>query len=507
MAKKEGPFGNTWRTKPSLASPRAKRQQANNVTKRDSFVKMQKRWEMEVETSGSSQNQPLLKEWKGMHLTKRLRCDDLPFNKGTLMNAGTLEAEKLGNYDCFIYHDVDLIPENKMLPYQCFPWPLHMAISVEKRKYKVPAHFTYAGGVLSVSKEVIYKINGYSNNFWGWGSEDDDIYNSSDTGRDAWTDSLQRIGRSKGLRRSRHLNPTSQLEESSKRSSEQVGLKNHEDHVVLKISKIIESVTELYVRDADAAEDLQLANYGTGGHYIVHSDHIRVTDAMKHSNPLLQHIRLRLATFMTYITEVTAGGSTAFSIARTAVKSEKGSTVFWWILNSQLEEDFSTRHGGCPVLLGSKWIANKWIFAPDGQMFKNPCIESPSKFQSPEEAVLCFADQVFANAGLRLALRQASQHSHLPVHIEFGTQTFENSHSGSSNIRITGKCGYGQKFREILDDSSCLHVALIQSFFVEHVYRRFEQQKPITHVLTSPPFFTRFRDFQKMLHHCDEHMG
>ncbi len=38
----------------------------------------------------------------------------------------------------------------------------------------------YFGGVSSLSKEQYLKINGFPNNYWGWGGEDDDIFNRSD---------------------------------------------------------------------------------------------------------------------------------------------------------------------------------------------------------------------------------------------------------------------------------------------------------------------------------------
>lgn len=45
--------------------------------------------------------------------------ENLKFNKGILMNSGFLEASKDENWDCFIFHDVDLLPENEQNLYTC----------------------------------------------------------------------------------------------------------------------------------------------------------------------------------------------------------------------------------------------------------------------------------------------------------------------------------------------------------------------------------------------------
>ena len=34
------------------------------------------------------------------------------FNRGALMNVGYTEALKLDDFDCFAFHDVDLVPED-----------------------------------------------------------------------------------------------------------------------------------------------------------------------------------------------------------------------------------------------------------------------------------------------------------------------------------------------------------------------------------------------------------
>jgi len=51
--------------------------------------------------------------------------DDLKFNRGMLMNIGFVEAHlqnKIRNesqFDCFVFHDVDLLPEDDRNSYSC----------------------------------------------------------------------------------------------------------------------------------------------------------------------------------------------------------------------------------------------------------------------------------------------------------------------------------------------------------------------------------------------------
>ena len=43
----------------------------------------------------------------------------------------------------------------------------------------------------------------------------------------------------------------------------------------------------------------------------------------------------------------------------------KGAASFWYDLTSEGYRDTTTQHGGCPVLKGSKWILNKWMYSFD----------------------------------------------------------------------------------------------------------------------------------------------
>lgn len=48
------------------------------------------------------------------------------------------------------------------------------------------------------------------------------------------------------------------------------------------------------------------------------------------------------------------------------------SALFWYNLLRSGDGDMRTRHAACPVLIGSKWVANKWIHER-GQEFRRAC--------------------------------------------------------------------------------------------------------------------------------------
>lgn len=98
------------------------------------------------------------------------------FNRAKLLNVGYAEALKEYDYECFIFSDVDLIPMDDRNTYKCFSQPRHLSVSMDKFGFRLPYN-QYFGGVSSLSKEQYLKINGFPNNYWGWGGEDDDIFN------------------------------------------------------------------------------------------------------------------------------------------------------------------------------------------------------------------------------------------------------------------------------------------------------------------------------------------
>ena len=83
------------------------------------------------------------------------------------------------NITCVILHDVDLIPENDGNLYACeSAHPKHTTSRVQhiggKRGYSRFYEFLI-GGVLILTIDMYKKFNGFSNLYWGWGGEDDDL--------------------------------------------------------------------------------------------------------------------------------------------------------------------------------------------------------------------------------------------------------------------------------------------------------------------------------------------
>jgi beta-1,4-galactosyltransferase 1 len=61
---------------------------------------------------------------------------NVTFNRGLLMNIGYKEASKFKNWDCYVYHDVDMLPEDERNLYSCHETPKHFSSAVNVFKYQ-----------------------------------------------------------------------------------------------------------------------------------------------------------------------------------------------------------------------------------------------------------------------------------------------------------------------------------------------------------------------------------
>lgn len=112
------------------------------------------------------------------------QANDLSFNRGMLLNIGFLNRSKDSSH--VVMHDVDMLPlktsclscgtgSGSGVDYSYERGAVHLAGKVSQFGYKMP-YPTYFGGVTKFCNKTFELINGYSNDFWGWGAEDDDIY-------------------------------------------------------------------------------------------------------------------------------------------------------------------------------------------------------------------------------------------------------------------------------------------------------------------------------------------
>jgi len=99
--------------------------------------------------------------------------DDKPFNRGLLLNWGCRKAE-WAECDYVVFHDIDMLPVD--VDYSYSDKPLHLVQNLEIPDEEDSLFYDYFGGVTMFSLEDIKKVNGYSNDYVGWGFEDDDLF-------------------------------------------------------------------------------------------------------------------------------------------------------------------------------------------------------------------------------------------------------------------------------------------------------------------------------------------
>ncbi|KAK0411565.1 hypothetical protein QR680_005721 [Steinernema hermaphroditum] len=180
---------------------------------------------------------------------------------------------------------------------------------------------------------------------------------------------------------------TGALEHASYRISKSAWLKGYDHPVVDRINKRIDLMTNL---NQETAEDLQIANYGIGGHYDPHFDFARRGEkdpyregtgnriATKEEKNAFKNLGTgnRIATVLFYMSKPSKGGATVFTELGTAAFPSMHDALFWYNLKRNGEGDLQTRHAACPVLEGVKWVSNKWIHER-GQEFRRPCGLTP----------------------------------------------------------------------------------------------------------------------------------
>lgn len=109
--------------------------------------------------------------------------DGRAFNRGQLLNVGFREAQKRVAplpLDSVIFHDVDLLPSEGLSRFYTEPpkqgQPVHIAGPSTWGKYAQGDYQeVFFGGVTAIHPPDFEAANGYPNDYWGWGIEDDQL--------------------------------------------------------------------------------------------------------------------------------------------------------------------------------------------------------------------------------------------------------------------------------------------------------------------------------------------
>ncbi|KAL1505429.1 hypothetical protein ABEB36_004999 [Hypothenemus hampei] len=203
---------------------------------------------------------------------------------------------------------------------------------------------------------------------------DPDLFIYHNVIADSEIETVKRLAQPRFQRATVQNSETGALETAQYRISKSAWLKEIEHKHVADIAQRVADMTGLSM---ETAEELQVVNYGIGGHYDPHFDFARREEKNAFKNLGTGN---RIATVLFYMSDVAQGGATVFPVVKTALWPKKGTAAFWYNLFPSGDGDKRTRHAACPVLAGSKWVSNKWIHER-GQEFLRPC----TKERPPED--------------------------------------------------------------------------------------------------------------------------
>lgn len=168
-------------------------------------------------------------------------------------------------------------------------------------------------------------------------------------------DLIIKLAKKKGLVDSTIINDSGdKVIDTYTRKSQQCWLTDNENDIIQAISKRVSDITNIPI---EHQEDLQIVSYEPECYYKPHFDasyHPRVIPVMNlGSGP-------RIYTFIIYLNEC-EGGETEFPKLGVKIKPQKGKAILFQNIDENLDLIPESMHGGCPVISGRKWIANKWI--------------------------------------------------------------------------------------------------------------------------------------------------
>lgn len=112
-----------------------------------------------------------LQHYNGFDIFIVEQSEKKAFNRAKLLNIGVIESKA----KLFCLHDVDLIAFSLQKYREFKGGAEHYSGLCSQFNYIRPYHELF-GGVTCFDIDTFRKCNGMSNKYWGWGGEDDDLY-------------------------------------------------------------------------------------------------------------------------------------------------------------------------------------------------------------------------------------------------------------------------------------------------------------------------------------------
>ena len=109
----------------------------------------------------------------------------------------------------------------------------------------------------------------------------------------------------------------------------------------------------------DNGEGLQILRYHSGGEYKPHFDFFDTTKAG--GQRAIEIGGQRVATFLTYLSDVESGGATRFPSANCEIRPKEGMALYFSNILLNNNPDPLSLHSSVPVITGTKYIATKWL--------------------------------------------------------------------------------------------------------------------------------------------------
>lgn len=112
--------------------------------------------------------------------------DTMPFNRGWTFNVGfaavtglkfasaDIDVAKAFPFSCAVIQDIDYLPEAGVDYADCAV-PVQLSSEIDRYGGKVP-YLQSAGGIVGMSAAHWRQINGFGNEYFGWGGEDDELH-------------------------------------------------------------------------------------------------------------------------------------------------------------------------------------------------------------------------------------------------------------------------------------------------------------------------------------------